>query len=228
MFARFLANHGLIDPKSGRPIQRFCWCSDGPFDIRDFVVKQCFISKVSCLRRSTWINEKFDRSHCLVINYQMPMPLWLKGDILDVRKVVSVWAVASSNPDTTVKVPINFRRCGLTFTHDSFISLRHVLTFDHWTYHSSCKSSGCQRFKAVCTAVLTSVLDFTCNSALLIFFFTLSFSPTGHTEHRTCDDWACSSWSPFGTQNIHQSKSSLELDGKVWGGSRAHTLMSQW
>lgn len=66
MFARFLANHGLIDPKSGRPIQRFCWCSDGPFDIRDFVVKQCFISKVSCLRRSTWINEKFDRSHCLV------------------------------------------------------------------------------------------------------------------------------------------------------------------
>lgn len=59
------------------------------------------------------------------------MPLWLKGDILDVRKVVSVWAVASSNPDTTVKVPINFRRCGLTFTHDSFISLRHVLTFDH-------------------------------------------------------------------------------------------------
>ncbi|KAG2116504.1 ribonuclease H-like domain-containing protein [Suillus discolor] len=78
MFARFLANHGLIDPKSGRPIQRFCWCSDGPFDIRDFVVKQCFISKI-------------------------PMPLWLKGDILDVRKVVSVWAVASSNPDTTIK-----------------------------------------------------------------------------------------------------------------------------
>ncbi|KAG2364479.1 ribonuclease H-like domain-containing protein [Suillus spraguei] len=47
MFASFLASHGLIDPKSGRSIQRFCWCSDGPFDIRDFVVKQCFISKSS-------------------------------------------------------------------------------------------------------------------------------------------------------------------------------------
>ncbi|KAG1826779.1 ribonuclease H-like domain-containing protein [Suillus subaureus] len=78
MFARFLAYHGLIDPKNGRPIQRFCWCTDGPFDIRDFVVKQCFISKA-------------------------PMPLWLKGDVLDVRRVVSVWAAASANPDTTTK-----------------------------------------------------------------------------------------------------------------------------
>lgn len=77
-FARFLVNHGLIDPKSGRPIQRFCWCSDGPFDIRDFVVKQCFISKA-------------------------PMPLWLKGDVLDIRRVVSVWAVATGNPGTTNK-----------------------------------------------------------------------------------------------------------------------------
>ncbi|KAG2349386.1 hypothetical protein BDR05DRAFT_985934 [Suillus weaverae] len=76
MFARFLAYHGLIDPKNGRPVQRFCWCSDGPFDVRDFVVKQCFISKA-------------------------PMPLWLKGDVLDVRRVVSVWAVAPGNPDTT-------------------------------------------------------------------------------------------------------------------------------
>ncbi|KAG1756283.1 ribonuclease H-like domain-containing protein [Suillus paluster] len=78
MFARFLARHGLIDPKSGRPIQRFCWCSDGPFDVRDFVVKQCFISKA-------------------------PMPPWLKGDVLDVRRVVSVWAVASGNPETMAK-----------------------------------------------------------------------------------------------------------------------------
>lgn len=77
-FARFLAYHGLIDPKSGRPIQRFCWCSDGPFDVRDFVVKQCFISKA-------------------------PMPPWLKGDVLDVRRVVSVWAVASGNPETMAK-----------------------------------------------------------------------------------------------------------------------------
>jgi len=70
MFARFLAQHGLIDPKNGRPLQRFCWCSDGPFDVRDFVVKQCFISNI-------------------------PMPSWLKGDVLDVRRVASVCAATS-------------------------------------------------------------------------------------------------------------------------------------
>ncbi|KAI6109877.1 ribonuclease H-like domain-containing protein [Pisolithus sp. B1] len=72
MFARFLAQHGLIDPKNGRVLQRICWCSDGPFDIRDFVVKQCFISKI-------------------------PMPLWLRGDVLDVRRLVSGW-VATHDP----------------------------------------------------------------------------------------------------------------------------------
>jgi hypothetical protein len=66
------------------------------------------------------------------------------------------------------------------------------------------------------------------NSALLIFLFifTLSLLPTGHTEHCTCDVWTCSSWSPFGTQDIHQSKSSLELDGKTWRGPRAHPAVS--
>lgn len=72
MFARFLAQHGLIDPRNGRALQRICWCSDGPFDIRDFVVKQCFISKI-------------------------PMPLWLRGDVLDVRSLVSGW-VATRDP----------------------------------------------------------------------------------------------------------------------------------
>ena len=42
----FLVKNGLIDPKTGQRLVRFCWCSDGPFDIRDFVVKQCFISQV--------------------------------------------------------------------------------------------------------------------------------------------------------------------------------------
>ncbi|KAG6889726.1 hypothetical protein C0995_015024 [Termitomyces sp. Mi166 len=41
----FMAEHGLIDGETGERLVRFCWCSDGPFDIRDFVVKQCFISK---------------------------------------------------------------------------------------------------------------------------------------------------------------------------------------
>ncbi|KAF8136290.1 ribonuclease H-like domain-containing protein [Boletus edulis] len=86
MFERFLAHHGLIHPKNGRPLQRFCWCSDGPFDIRDFVVKQCFISNV-------------------------PMPSWLRGDVLDVRKVVSVWAAMNKASDTqqmNVKYPPSY------------------------------------------------------------------------------------------------------------------------
>ncbi|KAL4074498.1 ribonuclease H-like domain-containing protein [Scleroderma yunnanense] len=70
LFARFLAKNGLIDPRNGRPLQRFCWCTDGPFDVRDFVVKQCFISKI-------------------------PMPPWLRGDVLDVRKLVSLWSNTS-------------------------------------------------------------------------------------------------------------------------------------
>jgi len=46
-FQKFLVKHGLIDELTGERLVRFCWCSDGPFDVRDFVVKQCFISKVS-------------------------------------------------------------------------------------------------------------------------------------------------------------------------------------
>lgn len=46
-FQNFMVKHGLLDGESGERLVRFCWCSDGPFDVRDFVVKQCFISKVS-------------------------------------------------------------------------------------------------------------------------------------------------------------------------------------
>lgn len=42
----FLVRNGLIDAETGKRLVRFCWCSDGPHDVRDFVVKQCFISKV--------------------------------------------------------------------------------------------------------------------------------------------------------------------------------------
>jgi len=63
-FKLFLHKNGLIDKETGQRLVRYTWCTDGPFDIRDFVVKQCFISKV-------------------------PMPEWLKGDVLDVRKLVT-------------------------------------------------------------------------------------------------------------------------------------------
>ncbi|KAI0374669.1 hypothetical protein BV20DRAFT_935217 [Pilatotrama ljubarskyi] len=37
-FSKFLEKHRLIDPDSGRRLVRFCFCSDGPHDIRDFVI----------------------------------------------------------------------------------------------------------------------------------------------------------------------------------------------
>ncbi|KAH9854042.1 ribonuclease H-like domain-containing protein [Lenzites betulinus] len=37
-FRAFLAKHQLIDSESGRRLTRFCFCSDGPYDIRDFVI----------------------------------------------------------------------------------------------------------------------------------------------------------------------------------------------
>ncbi|KIL68641.1 hypothetical protein M378DRAFT_900973 [Amanita muscaria Koide BX008] len=63
---QFLVDNGVIDPDTERPLARYCWCSDGPFDVRDFMVKQCFISKIS-------------------------LPIWLQRDVLDVRMAVSNW-----------------------------------------------------------------------------------------------------------------------------------------
>ncbi|OSD02860.1 hypothetical protein PYCCODRAFT_1444927 [Trametes coccinea BRFM310] len=37
-FRSFLEKHELIDPESGRRLTRFCFCTDGPHDIRDFVI----------------------------------------------------------------------------------------------------------------------------------------------------------------------------------------------
>lgn len=45
--AEFLVTHRILDGLDRRPLVRFCWCSDGPWDICDFVIKQCFISKVN-------------------------------------------------------------------------------------------------------------------------------------------------------------------------------------
>ncbi|KZT28563.1 hypothetical protein NEOLEDRAFT_1129386 [Neolentinus lepideus HHB14362 ss-1] len=63
-FTKFLSDNGLIHPETGQRLIRFFWCTDGPFDIRDFVIKQCFISKIH-------------------------LPPWIRGDVMDVRKVVS-------------------------------------------------------------------------------------------------------------------------------------------
>ncbi|KAF8590520.1 hypothetical protein K439DRAFT_1403650 [Ramaria rubella] len=65
-FHAFLCRNGLICHRTGQRLKKFTWATDGPFDIRDFVVKQCFISK-------------------------MKMPEWLQGDVVDVRKQVAAW-----------------------------------------------------------------------------------------------------------------------------------------
>ncbi|TBU48003.1 ribonuclease H-like domain-containing protein [Dichomitus squalens] len=69
-FRKFLEEHELLD-EAGHRLARFCFCSDGPYDIRDFVVKQCFISKI-------------------------PVPAWLSGDVMDVRRVVGEWHDANT------------------------------------------------------------------------------------------------------------------------------------
>ncbi|KAI1787933.1 ribonuclease H-like domain-containing protein [Ganoderma leucocontextum] len=69
-FRTFLEKHKLLDA-AGQPLQRFCFCSDGPYDVRDFVVKQCFVSKI-------------------------PVPIWLSWDVMDVRRVVGAWHDSST------------------------------------------------------------------------------------------------------------------------------------
>lgn len=81
-FRDFMVRNGLIDAYSGEPLVRFCWCSDGPWDLRDFVVKQCFISK-------------------------MAVPTWLARDFIDVRRVVAQWQQLSeqSKPRQSGAIP---------------------------------------------------------------------------------------------------------------------------
>ncbi|OCH95630.1 hypothetical protein OBBRIDRAFT_809778 [Obba rivulosa] len=80
-FEEFMIRNGLIDAETGRRLVRFCWCCDGPWDIRDFVVKQCFMSK-------------------------MQMPAWIQGEMLNVRRVVSEGCTSTMRRQT----PQNGRR----------------------------------------------------------------------------------------------------------------------
>ncbi|KAL4251632.1 3'-5' Exoribonuclease [Abortiporus biennis] len=88
-FRDFLTRHGLIDPLSGTPLVKFCWCTDGPWDVRDFVVKQCFISKIQ-------------------------IPIWLSGDVMDVRRLVARWQ-DKHDPHRKPKVQSSFAQPQGTF-----------------------------------------------------------------------------------------------------------------
>src|ERR1700722_12385554 len=111
-FAEFLAKHGLIDIATGESLQRFCWCCDGPYDIRDFVVKQCFISNVNL------VSQLVLRVR-LTSLIQIPLPVWMKGNILDVRRAVSKWMKQSGH----VKVSLQIQARAL-HSHLSYRSVR--------------------------------------------------------------------------------------------------------
>lgn len=74
-FRDFLTRNGLIDPVSGNPLVRFCWCTDGPWDVRDFVVKQCFISKASNLITVVLVQAAHTNCH-LQIDHTANLALW--------------------------------------------------------------------------------------------------------------------------------------------------------
>jgi len=83
-FKDWLVKHNLICPRTERKLQRFMWCTDGPFDIRDFVVKQCFISK-------------------------MKVPHWFWIDVMDVRKVVTNLSFAREQQTTQDALDTSYR-----------------------------------------------------------------------------------------------------------------------
>lgn len=83
IFRDFLVRNGLIDAETGNPLVRFCWCTDGPWDVRDFVVKQCFISKI-------------------------PIPHWISGDVVDVRRLVGRWMEKHTDPSKKPKAQGTF------------------------------------------------------------------------------------------------------------------------
>ncbi|KAF9792345.1 ribonuclease H-like domain-containing protein [Thelephora terrestris] len=76
--ADFLITHRILDETDCRPLVRFCWCSDGPWDICDFVVKQCFISKVNHIILIEAIS-RASRSR------EMKVPQWISNQFIDVR-----------------------------------------------------------------------------------------------------------------------------------------------
>lgn len=117
VFRDFLVRNGLIDAETGVPLVRFCWCTDGPWDIRDFVVKQCFISKVGASFRCT-VSHRCE-THSIK---QIPIPHWVSGDVMDVRRLVGRWLEKHVDPAKKTKPQVGrithvFNRAHATARH---------------------------------------------------------------------------------------------------------------
>jgi len=82
---KFLISHHLINPDTGERLVPFCWCTDGPWDICNFVVKQCFISKIK-------------------------LPPWLGTHVIDVRLVVKGLATARSKRHSKIRYTMSIPR----------------------------------------------------------------------------------------------------------------------
>ncbi|THV07453.1 hypothetical protein K435DRAFT_257846 [Dendrothele bispora CBS 962.96] len=62
----FMVKNKLIQESDGKAETRFCWCTDGPWDLGDLLTKQCFHSRIQ-------------------------PPNWLQNNVMDVRRVVKSW-----------------------------------------------------------------------------------------------------------------------------------------
>ncbi|KAF8921519.1 ribonuclease H-like domain-containing protein [Mucidula mucida] len=58
----FLVKNGVIDHAGEDTSLKFCWCTDGPWDLRELLLKQCFISKIPpppCMIKRRFINTRY-------------------------------------------------------------------------------------------------------------------------------------------------------------------------
>ncbi|EJU05690.1 hypothetical protein DACRYDRAFT_75019 [Dacryopinax primogenitus] len=76
-FREFLVLHGLLDPETDEQLVRYTFVTDGPWDLRDFLVKQCWLSDI-------------------------PVPAWVGQEVVDVRQLVRVAlrTFDETDPDT--------------------------------------------------------------------------------------------------------------------------------
>jgi len=121
-FSVFLAKNGLIHPETGARLLRFCWCTDGPYDIRDFLVKQCFISKVSA--KTSVCDEQFKHDAT-----QIPIPEWIKGNIINVRLLVARSTKRRVSPNTSFQRLVLIGIANRTAHEDILSPYRTNLTF---------------------------------------------------------------------------------------------------
>ncbi|KAK7465482.1 hypothetical protein VKT23_005460 [Stygiomarasmius scandens] len=80
----FMTKNKLIHAGDGKAITRFCWCTDGPWDLGDLLTKQCFHSRIQ-------------------------PPGWLQNNVIDVRRAVKLWMTGGEKTTSTHGATPNIR-----------------------------------------------------------------------------------------------------------------------